>query len=209
VNYQKLQIEFEEVLAGKRDHLFKDVISTIHCMSRPRVYAVLNAIVSCMDAGELYLEVGCFQGGSLISALLNNETRAIGVDNFAEFQGTNSIERTTENLAKFGISNRVEFCNADYKDFFAKLADDFKIQTYFYDGAHAYEPQLDGMEIAWKHLQSGSIIIVDDFLYPEVNRAINQFIANHIDKVKVLLIVDSMNDCDPVWWNGVCVLRVL
>jgi predicted O-methyltransferase YrrM len=209
MNYPKLRALLESVLAGRNDSIFDHIFAQIHCMSRPRVYAVLNAIVSSMDTGELYVEVGTYQGGSLIAALQGNDAEAIGVDNFAEFSTTNNFEQTLGNLGKFGVAHRASLKNMSYKDFFDDVPGDYKIQVYNYDGAHDYESQLAGMQAAWAYLQPGSIIIVDDLLYSEVNRAVNQFIADHVDRVKVLLMVDSMNDCDSVWWNGVCVLRVI
>jgi predicted O-methyltransferase YrrM len=209
MNYKNLKERLEEVLAGQHDHMFDDVLGAIHCMSRPRVYAVLNACVSAMDPGELYVEVGTYQGGSLISALRGNETHAVGVDSFGEFQTTNSLERTTKNFETFGVLDRVSLHNMGFQEYFAHCPADLHIQVYYYDGAHDYETQLAGMEAGWSHLRTGSIILVDDFLYPEVNRAINQFIANHVNEIKILVAIDSMNDVDAVWWNGVIALRVL
>jgi predicted O-methyltransferase YrrM len=212
MNYNKLRTELEEVLAGKHDARFDDIRSRIFCMSTSRVYAVINAVVSCMDSGEMYVEVGTFQGGSIISALQGNNAQAIGVDSFHEFTKDNSKEITRGNLEKFGVSDRVALFDMRYQDYFGSIPTDFKIAVYNYDGEHGYEPQLAGMEAAWSHLRKGSVIIVDDYFYPEVTRAVNQFIANHIDRVKVLLIVDSLNETnapDPVWWNGVVCLRVL
>jgi predicted O-methyltransferase YrrM len=209
MNFNKLRTELEDVLAGKHDARFAEVLSHLHCMSTARVYAVINAVVSCMEPHELYVEVGCFQGGSLISSLIGNDAHAIGVDNYSEFRDTSNYERTLENINKFGMADRALLNNMSYEDFFSSLPKDFKIQVYFYDGAHAYEPQLAGMEAAWSHLQPGSIVIVDDLLYPPVNLAVNQFIANHINQIKPLLIIDSLGDTDPVWWNGVCCLRVI
>lgn len=209
MDYKKMQERLTEVLAGEHDHEFEDIISSIHCMSRARVYAVINAIVSAMEPGELYVETGCYQGGSMIAALRNNDAQAIAVDSFGEFQTTNSAAQTRANFERFGVSNRVVLRDMDFKTFFAQLPTDFKIQTYFYDGQHDYEGQLAGMEAGWPYLHSGSIILVDDFLYPEVNRAVNQFISNHIDRVKILIAIDSMQDVDPIWWNGVLVMRVL
>jgi len=209
MNFIKLRTELEDVLAGKHDNLFTEVISKIHCMSTPRVYAVINAVVSCMDDGELYCEVGMYQGGSHISALLGNSAKAIGVDNFAEFQGTNNFDQTYKNLCDFGVAQRTEIRNMGYKEFFAQLPPETKIQVYYYDGAHGYEPQLEGMELGFQFMQSGSVLIVDDLFYPEVTRAVNQFIANHVNQVRVMLMIDSMQAVDPVWWNGVCAIRVL
>lgn len=201
-----------KVLAGQYDHLFINIVNSIHCMSRPRVYAVLNAIVSCMDEGELYLEVGTYQGGSLISALTGNNAKAIGVDSFSEFKETNSFERTLDNLFKFGVDKRVVLWDEDYKDYFKKdIKPDTRIQVYYYDGEHGYEPQLAGMEACWGYLHTGSFILVDDYSYPEVRRAVNQFITNHIDHIGIQFVMAPMGEFENMgetWWNGYVVLRV-
>ncbi len=212
MDFQKLRDELNIVLAGQRDGLFTNVVEGIHCMSRPRVYAVLNAIVRSMDPDEIYLEVGTYQGGSLISALQNNAVRAIGVDSFAEFQETNSFERTAENLRTFGVAERVELKNMGFQQFFGQVDPAFKAAVYYYDGAHDYQTQLAGMEAAWSYLKPGSLIIVDDYTYPEVSRAINQFVANHIDGVKfqfVMGVPENMTERDEHYWNGIVVLRVI
>jgi len=207
MNDQKLQELLEETLAGKRDHLFEPVLAGMHCMSRPRVYAVLNACVSAMEPGELYVEVGTYQGGSLVSALLGNDAQAIGVDSFGEFTQTNDIGLTTQNLYGFDVLNRVALLNMTFKDFFAMYPPS-KIQVYYYDGAHDYETQLAGMEAAWSFLQNGSIVLVDDYIYPEVSRAVNQFVANHIGQVKFLFVMLPMQNTDKTWWNGCVVMRI-
>ena len=209
MNYPKLKQQLEEVLAGARDWMFEGVMANLHCMSRPRVYAVINAIVSSMDMGELYVEIGCYQGGSLISALLGNDARAIGVDNFAEFQTTNNFEQTAENLKVFGVAERVNLKNMSYQDFFAQVPADFQIQTYYYDGAHDYPSQLAGMEAGWPFLHSGSIILIDDYFYPEVSRAVNQFVANHINAIKFQFVFLPTEGLDETYWNGVVVMRVI
>lgn len=208
MNYKKLNEELLEVLAGRRDERFLSVINSLHCMSRPRVYAVLNAVVSSMEPGELYVEVGTYQGGSLISALLENEARAIGVDSFGEFTATNNYDLTVGNLQKFGVADRVELKNMRFQEFFAHHAPD-RIDVYNYDGAHGYEEQLAGMEAAWSCLHPGSIILVDDYTYPEVSRAVNQFISNHIHSVEFQFVFLPPQNVDPIWWNGCVVLLVV
>lgn len=209
MNYAKLKEMLQEVLAGRHDERFAGVVSTLHCMSTPRVYAVINVAVSCMEPNELYVEVGTYQGGSLISALLGNSARAMGIDSFGEFKDTNSLERTVGNLEKFGISDRVEFHNMGFAEFFASRPAEFRIQVYYYDGAHDYETQLAGMEASWPFLSPGSLIIVDDYTYREVARAVNQFVANHIDHVKFQFVMLPTEDFDPIWWNGCLVMKVV
>ena len=209
MNNQKLQTKLEEALSGKHDGMFADVLSKIHCMSRARVYAVLNAVVSSMDYDDLYLEVGTYQGGSLISALLGNEARAIGVDNFNEFKETNTYERTQSNLEAFGVGDRAVLRSMSYQEFFASVPADFKVAVYYYDGQHDYPGQLAGMEAAWHHLRPGSMILVDDYIYPEVSQAVNQFVANYIHQVQFQFVMLPTEGLDETWWNGVVVLKVV
>lgn len=208
MNYKKLKIALDEVLDGKHDAKFEEVIGSIHCMSRARVYAVINAVVSSMDPDEVYVEVGTYQGGSIISALLHNDASAIGVDSFGEFKDTNSMERTMENLLRFGVQARVGMLNMGYQKFFSEVDPRINIGAYYYDGEHNYEGQLAGMEAAWPYLHPGSIVMVDDLIYPEVSRAVNQFIANHVNNLKFTFVILPTESIDPVWWNGVCVLQV-
>ena len=209
MNHQSLKNRLESVLAGQSDQRFDDVLSSLHCMSKPRVYAVLNACVSAMDPGELYVEVGTYQGGSLISALRDNDARAIGVDSFGEFQATNNQDITLRNLETFGVLPRVTLYNMGFQEYFAHCPADLKIQVYYYDGAHDYETQLAGMEAGWKYLVPGSIILVDDLTYIEVTRAVNQFISNHIGNLKIKFVMLPEQNVDEIWWNGVCVLQVI
>jgi protein O-GlcNAc transferase len=210
MDLQKLKTRINEVLAGQHDAEFLDIVNGVHCMSTPRVYAVINALVSAMEPGEIYCEVGCYQGGSMIAALRNNEAQAIGVDSFGEFQATNNAAQTQANFERFGVAQRVVLRDLDYQTFFSQAGADFKIQVYYYDGAHGYDVQLAGMEAGWPFLRPGSFIVVDDFSYSDVMRAVNQFVANHIDRVSFHLVVatEATNPPDSTWWNGVVVLEV-
>lgn len=209
MDYIKLVNALTDAIAGTYDLEFLPILENIHCMSRARVYAVLNAIVGSMDPGETYLEVGTYQGGSLVSALLGNDSRAIGVDSFEEFTQTNNFEQTRANLERFGVLDRVQLINSGFKEFFDKAPADLRIHVYYYDGAHGYEIQLAGMEAVWRFLAPGALVIVDDYTYPEVMRAVNQFVANHINDIKIQFIFDPIQSTDPVWWNGCVVLRRL
>lgn len=208
MDFPKLKALLDYVLKGDNDFLFDHVLEHVHCMSKPRVYAVLNAVVSSMNEHENYVEVGTYQGGSLISALQGNQTLAIGVDSFGEFTETNSLQKTLENIAFFGLQDRVQMKDMNFRDFFAQLPADFPIHVYYYDGAHDEDTQLEGMEAAWPFLRDGSIILVDDYTYPEVQRAVNRFAANHVGRLKFLLVVDPITSTDNIWWNGCVVMRV-
>jgi hypothetical protein len=67
--------------------------------------------------------------------------------------------------------------------------------------------QLAGMEAAWKYLADDALILVDDYTYPEVVRAVNQFITNHAGQVKIQFVVNVPDNNDLIWWNGCVVLK--
>ena len=213
MDYKKMNERITEVLTGQHDPIFADITNQIHCMSRPRVYGIINAIVGSMQEGETYVEVGTYQGGSLTAALFGNESHAIGIDSFGEFKETNSFERTQANLENFGVADRVQLKDMDFHDFFRDVPPGLVIQVYYYDGAHDYPSQLAGMEEAWPHLHTGSIILVDDYSYPEVNAAINQFISNHASRITIQFVMATQFGAgavpDETWWNGVVALRVI
>jgi hypothetical protein len=205
----KLEVRLADAVKGLNDARFLRLVSSIHVMSTPRIYSILNAIVSCMDEDELYVEVGTYQGGSLISALMDNNARAIGVDNFAEFKQTNSYERTLGNLQAFNVSDRAVLRDLSYQEFFKSVPADFKMQVYYYDGEHNFEGQLAGMEAGWQYLSAGSIMLVDDYLYPEVSHALNAFISNHKNNLRLMFVTLPFNPVDMVWWNGCVVMEVI
>jgi hypothetical protein len=101
----------------------------------------------------------------------------------------------------------VALLDLHYRDFFGSLPANSKIHVYNYDGEHGYEPQLAGMEAAWRFLAPGALVLVDDYTYPEVMLAVNQFICNHINDIKPLFIMDPIESTDETWWNGCVVLR--
>jgi predicted O-methyltransferase YrrM len=131
------------------------------------------------------------------------------VDSFGEFQATNNQDITLRNLETFGVLPRVTLYNMGFQEYFAHCPADLKIQVYYYDGAHDYETQLAGMEAGWKFLQKGSLVLVDDLTYPDVTRAVNQFISNHVGNLKIKFVMLPEQNTDEVWWNGVCVLQVI
>jgi predicted O-methyltransferase YrrM len=210
MNYKRLASEIENVLAGKEDKAFVEIFQKVQCMSSPRVYGIINACVNAMEDGEIYLEVGSYQGGSMIAALQGNQAKAIGVDSFAEFTKTNSLSITMGNFQTFGVADRITFHNMGYKEFFDwHTGPTFKVAVYYYDGQHDAKGELEGIEACWEFLQSGSLIIIDDTRYPEVRQAINQFVAKHPDLLECLFAILPDHEFDKHWWNGITVLRVV
>ncbi len=199
----------EESVSPKSDR-FQPVLRQVRGMTTMNVLQLLNWAVECMEAGEVYCEIGCFQGATLIGALLDRtETVAYAVDNFSEFDidGKN-LEQLAQNLTKFELEEKVIFCNQDFEDFFGELRDlkfAEKIGVYFYDGAHDYRSQLLGLLFAVPFLADRALIIVDDSNYGEVHQANWDFIAAH-PQCKMLVDLPTTKNGDRTFWNGLQVL---
>ena len=117
----------------------------------------------CSLNGANYLEIGTWKGSSFISALYQNETNSIAIDNWTEFNGPK--DEFISNVNRLCPDKGFKFIE---KDCFKVTDDEIKstydsIDIYLYDGAHDYESQRKAITY-YKHLFSKYIIIIiDDF----------------------------------------------
>ncbi len=189
---------------------FQAVLDQITGMTTPNVLQLLNFAVECLEPGEVYCEVGCFQGSTLIGALLDHPDRmAYAVDNFSEFDFTGeNQESLMQNLVNFGIEEQVLFCNQGFEEFFAdlrELQNTDRIGVYLYDGAHDYRSQLMGLLLAEPFLADRALIVVDDSNWDGVQQANLDFIATH-PQCELVLDLPTPANGHPSFWNGVQVL---
>lgn len=169
-----------------KSNQFYEVLEQVQGMTTANVMQLLNFAVECMEPGEVYCEVGCFQGATLIGALLNHPERmAYAVDNFSEFDtfGDN-LEQLMGNLAKFDLENQVVFCDQDFEEFFLELREveqQDKIGLYFYDGVHDYRSQLLSLLLAKPFFSGRALIILSNSNNDAVQQAAWDFLASHCE----------------------------
>lgn len=189
---------------------FAEVLERIEGMTTANVMQLLNFAVECIEEDEIYCEVGCYQGSTLIGALLDHSHQlAYAVDNFTEFdtEGGNQA-KLAENLAQFNLNDRVLFCNQDFEEFFfdlKKIDPTTKIGVYLYDGAHDYRSQMLGLLLVKPFLAPRALIIVDDSNWSCVKQANCDFIAAH-PECQLLLDLPTAKNKDRSFWNGIQVL---
>lgn len=198
----------KQPLPGPTLNKFNEIIAQCNGMSRSRLMKLLNAAVTCMVDDEMYLEVGCYQGGSLISALADNDKLAVAVDNFSQFTESNNVGVLASNINAAGIKERVRFYNASYDYFFQALGsvlDGIKVGVYFYDGAHDTQSQLNGYELALPYLADQCLVFVDDYRYPEVKESVRLFLLAH-SEFHVIFEREPAENFDLMWWDGLVIL---
>jgi len=189
---------------------FRGALQQMRGFTTANVTQLLNFAVACMEADEVYCEIGCFQGATLVGALLNQPGRvAYAVDNFSEFDpwGKNR-ECLMANLAAFDLQEQVFFCEQDFEVFFADLKTlqtSDRVGVYLYDGAHDYRSQLMGLLLVKPFLAERALIIIDDSNWDGVQQANWDFIAAH-PQCRLLLDLPTPSNGHPSFWNGLQLL---
>jgi predicted O-methyltransferase YrrM len=194
--------------ARPRSPRFADVLSRVRSMSTPGVLQLLNFAVACLEHDEIYAEVGCFQGSTLIGALLGHPNRkARAGDNFSQFDphGENR-EALRRNLEGLGLSEQVQFHNQDFESFLLGLRSlPERIGVFFYDGGHDYRSQLLGLLLAAPLLARRALLVVDDANWPAVRQATWDFLAAR-PEARLLFDLPTPGNKHPTFWNGLLVL---
>lgn len=165
--------------------------------------------------GKDYLEVGVFQGSSLLNtAYANPDLHCYGIDNYSQCDPSNQNRGIVIERAKaLGVSN---FTLID-KDFEVGLCEvEQEIGVYFIDGPHDYRSQLMCLGYGTRFLSKYGVMIVDDANYPHVRQATRDFV-NLFPEYK--LIFEAYTECHPAnmsndsrlaakqgWWDGVHVI---
>ena len=187
-----------------RDRRLASVAEGVENYARENNLALVNLAASCLGEGEAYVEIGVFHGASLIAAMLGNEgKRFIGVDSFA-FRDT-SLEKVRANLARYGL-DIPEILVGDAFDLVpAGALGDTKVGVWYYDAAHSFDAQVDGLRIAEPLLVPGALVIVDDTDWDDVERALDAYLAEQPRARRVLTIEGSTRGA-PQWWEGMQVL---
>jgi predicted O-methyltransferase YrrM len=187
-----------------RDRRFSPVVDGVENLASENVLALLNLAASCLGPDEAYVEVGVYHGASLIAALMGNEDRRfVAVDSFA-FRDA-SLEQVESNLARFGVP-RPEILVGDVFELARDGAfADVPVGVWYYDAAHDYESQVEGLRIAESLLVPGALVIVDDTDWDRVERAMDDYLVEQ-PRARRILTLDGNARGAPQWWEGMQVL---
>jgi hypothetical protein len=173
-------------------------------MSTFAIGAIINQAVAQMSADQAFVNVGVWNGFTLLSGLaVNPHQHCVGIDNFSQFGGPRD-----EFLTKFESHRgpRHEFHDLDYTDYFTHVHRG-PIGVYIYDGEHSYANQLKGLQTAEPFFSENCIIVVDDTNWVEPWKATLDFISQSPHDYRILLDQTTCQNGHPSFWNGVLVLQ--
>ena len=182
------------------DRRVQAVAEDVENLARENNRALLNLAAACLDGDEAYVEIGVFHGASLIAAMLGNEgKRFLGVDSFA-FRDA-SLEKVHANLARFGLTPPEIVVGDAFELVPAGALRDVPIGIWYYDAAHSYEAQVQGLRIAEPLLVPGALVIVDDTDWDDVARAMDDYLAEQ-PRARRILTLDGKSSGASQWWEG-------
>jgi predicted O-methyltransferase YrrM len=186
------------------DRRFAPIAEDVENLARENNLALLNLAAQCLDGEEAYVEVGVFHSASLIAAMLGNEgKRFAGIDSFAFRDAT--LEKVHENLARYRLAPPELIVGDAFELVPAGALDHLAIGVWYYDAAHSYEAQLDGLRIAEPRLAPGALVIVDDTDWDDVARAMDDYLTEQ-SRARRILTIDGKSRGAPHWWEGMQVL---
>jgi predicted O-methyltransferase YrrM len=187
-----------------RDRRFARIADEIENLAKENNFALLNLAASCLDEREAYVEVGVFHGASLIAAMLGNEDqRFVGIDSF-EFRDA-TLDGVERNLEAFGLP-RPELLVGDVFELVpGGVLESVRAGVWYYDALHTYEAQLEGLRVAEALLAPGALLIVDDTDWEQVERAMDDYLAEQ-PRARRILTIHGKDRGFPHWWEGMQVL---
>jgi len=197
---------FEDFPASEHpiDRRFAPIVDEVENLAAENVLALLNLAAACLGPDEAYVEVGVFHGASLIAAMRGNEDkRFVGIDRFG-FRDA-SLEKVERNLERFGLPRPELLVGNAFELVPNGALGSTRIGLWYYDAAHDYESQLQGLRIAEPWLAPGALLIVDDTDWRDVERAMDDYLAEQ-PRAGRILTIEGKERGFPQWWEGMQVL---
>jgi len=153
------------------------------------------------EAEACYLEIGVFQGLTLVSTALAAPTLpCFGIDNFATLDSDGKNQSI--------VRERLDRLDTDL--------DGCKVAVYFVDGPHDYRSQLVCLLAGLRHLHERAVIVIDDANYADVRWSTRDFLTGHPE---FKMVFDAYSPAHPAnmtadekavfeagWLNGVQIL---
>jgi predicted O-methyltransferase YrrM len=192
---------------------FYDPCFDVEGMTSIKKQYLLKIAYACLEFDECYLEIGTYQGKSLISAIKNGSTNPVyACDDFSQFTETNSLSVLIANLQKHNLREKVRIFDSDFRKILSKINITEPVGAYFFDGGHDFDSQYDGIRLIEPLLAPTALVIVDDWRFESDSqsyakeatiRAINE---SRRSWNLLYELPARFNGDHAMWWNGVGVL---
>ena len=183
-------------------------------MSSPRICQFLNRLVACMDPGEHYLEIGCWQGRTLLSAASGNVGRlCIGCDKFRPYGrytgfGFKARRALQNNLERYADRRAaIHFYDMPSSRFFSRRRFHGTVGVYFYDGDHSYRGTRRAIVAGVRWLSRQAIVLVDDWNVARIRTGTLDGLQDASARILWHRRLEG-DHTEHTWWNGLGVFYV-
>jgi len=189
---------------------FQKIREHIAGFTTENILQLLNFAIACLKTDEIYCEIGCGEGATLIGALLNHSDKeAFAIDKFYQFDDSEvKLKKLIDNLSTFNLEDQVLFCDQDFLEFFTELQEVYptnKIGVIFYNAYQDYRTQLLELLLAKPFLAEQALIITHSSNWSPVQQANWDFMSVY-PQSQLLLNLSTPIDFHPTFGNGIEVL---
>lgn len=169
-----------------------------------RVKNLLNNIGKMK--GCVFMEVGCWQGSTFVSALHGNPfAKAIAISNWEDMRAEHAKRKFYANMGWYLKPRFDDITVIDLNCWdvdVAKISQ--KVNYYFYDGDHERSSHRGALVHFYDVLHRTFIYVVDDFNDKEVQEGTYEAIKELKLNTRFMTYLPSRQDGDKAnWWNGV------
>lgn len=182
------------------DRRFQPLLDQVEGLAAENNLALVNLAASKLEAGESYVEVGSWKGLSLIAAALGNRGDFVGIDHFAFRDGSRA--ELQANVDRFGVAGVTVVQGEAFSLLPDGMLDGRCVGVYYYDAAHGYDAQLEGLRLIEPYLATRALLIVDDSDWEQVGRATADYVAEQ-PRARLALEILGKTHGQPQWWEGV------
>jgi hypothetical protein len=201
---------------------FKVQETSFYCrrLSTAQIGVMIALGASCLEADEAYLNIGVWDGFSLLAATQGApDAICIGVADFSEMNQqkqpllnpnlTRDYGDTRENFYRAYEdlrSPKTSFYEKDWREVMQIAPFPVgRLGLVYYDAEHTKDAHAEFFEAVIPHLSAECLIMVDDTRIDFVRRSVDHFIVTQPNFSK-LIDVGGERRRDPAWWGGFIVI---
>ncbi len=172
-----------------------------------KIQYLLRIAAGCLEGNECYLEVGAFEGKSMISAIgLNPDARGFACDNFSE---GNREEILFRNLEVYGVRERVKLLKGDFRQFLNKQEVDCPVGLFYYDGPHSVEGHQECLILIEPLLSPRAMVVIEHWSVGRTQTGTYRALARVARRWEIVMVLPHrVKGKAAQWHKGIGVFRV-
>lgn len=183
----------------------------INTLGGSRTLHLINNLCSVDEKNLSYLEIGCYHGASICSALYGNKVRVVGVDNWTTFidEKLFTAIRCEQNINKVANGNKTRLYTADYNQIKPFDLSTFgKFNIFYFDVENSLQNEENLLEYYNKNLKDKTVFIHRDWNDENIRDNIQRQIDELGYEISFQHNIYTSKEDNPLWGNGIGILLI-